>query len=246
MIDTRTAMRRHTAGLLVALVAACAVVSSSHAAEDQAARSDEFSQANRLLFMTDHMRNVDVPAKLSYSFTRSGDANDSYEDHVDLDVAEGERDGKRVKVDFLTGDRHRYVPDVGNAHGNPVIMMFLQNEVSTLAERTGGSWRYFQRRMKFALEDDATVDEDKARYDGHEIKVQRVSMQPFIAEKAHRNALGKATEKRYVFTLSDEVPGGVLEMRSETPAQDETHEATVERLALESVKRATHDPSTGS
>ncbi|MES1930195.1 hypothetical protein SADO_13108 [Salinisphaera dokdonensis CL-ES53] len=246
MIDARKTFGPFSkfAHRLALVLVASVFTLAAHA--DETAGADDFSQANRLLFMTDHMSNVETPAVLKYSFTRQGDKNDSFDDHVDLDVAKGEHVGKSVKVDFLSGDRHRHAPDVGNARGNPVIMMFLQNDVLSLAERTGGSWRYFQRRMKFAFEDEATVEEGKAEYDGHEVAVKRISLQPFKQEKAHREALGSETEKRYVITLSDEVPGGVLEMRSEIPPQNGASNKTVERLALKSAQRVGAESATGS
>lgn len=243
MIEPRRPIARRATRLALAIVGSLLLAGNMAAVAAESpdtAATEEFSQANRLLFMTDHLQNVATPALLEYSFSRTGDRNDSYEDHVDLEVANGSDtadNGKHVKVDFLSGDRHRYVPDVGNAHGNPVIMMFLQNDVSTLAERTGGSWRYFQKRVKVALEEDARVAEETASYDGQEVPVKRIYLQPFKNEEGHRQALAGEVNKRYVITLSDQVPGSVLEMRSETPNGEASGEDTVDRLALESVTR---------
>lgn len=235
---------RHAAGLRgltlgAALLFGVVIAGAAVAAADDSA---EFSAANRLLFMSDQMANVGAPATLEYSYTRQGSENENYDDHVDLHVTQGSSDGKHVKIDFLSGDRHRYVPEVGNAHGNPVIMMFLQNDVSSIAERTGGSWRYFQRRVKFALQDASTVEDGTAEYDGKEVPVKRVRLQPFADEQRHRNDLAAEVDKRYTFTLSDDVPGGVLEMRSEIPPSADHDQKIVERLALRSVTHGSSSP----
>lgn len=210
------------------------------AAED----ATQYSKANRLLFMTNHLDNIETPATLEYRFTRSGHADDAFEDSVRIKVTEGDDStGKHVETYFFTGDRSRYTPDVDNATGNPVIMMFLQNEVSSIAERTGGNWRYFQKRIKLALQDATEVDTGTAVYNGEKVAVKRIRLQPFINEDTHRDALGAEIDKRYVFTLSEAVPGEVLEMKSVIPPSDAQQGEIVERLRLQDVSHGTEEAS---
>ncbi len=228
------------------LLAACALVLSftlgvGHAADEPVADSqgqqsgEEFSPANHLLFMTDHLANVTPPTELKYSLTRTGDPNNNFDDHLDLKVERGTGDAKMVAVDFLSGDRHRYVPDVSNAHGNPAVMMFLQNDVVEMAQRTGGSWRYFQRRIKLALQNSANITNASATFDGHTVQTREVTIHPFADAKSHSDDIANEMDKRYVFTLSDEVPGGLLEIRSEVPSGRQDQQPIVERLMLSSV-----------
>lgn len=208
---------------------------------------NDFSKANQLLFMTDHLHNVQTPARLQYEFVHRAGDEEGYEDRVELNIEDSHGNdnnaGKRVAVDFLSGDRHRYVPEIGDARGNPVIMMFLQNDVSTLAQRTGGSWRYFQRRVKFALEDTATVTQDTAPYEGKQVAVERIQLTPYANEQAHRDKLDAAVDRRYTFILSDAVPGGVLEIRAEVPAEN-GQPALLDRLTL--ARSTTNTDSTAS
>jgi len=232
------------------LLAACALALTftlgvAHAADEPAAGTqgqqpeEEFSPANHLLFMTDHLANVTPPTELKYSLTRTGDPNNSFDDHLDLKIERGADDAKMVAVDFLSGDRHRYVPDVSNAHGNPAVMMFLQNDVVEMAQRTGGSWRYFQRRIKLALQNSADITEATEQFDGHTVQTRKVTIRPFDNAKSHSGDIANEMDKRYVFTLSNDVPGGLLEIRSEVPSGKKDQQPIVERLMLSSVETGT-------
>ena len=227
--------------VLLLMFAASALAAQSGAGSGNE-NDTTFSKANRLLFMTDHLQGLNTPARLEYKFVhQDGDTADDdtdYTDHVDLQIDEGEQNGKHVRVDFLSGDRHRYMPDIDNARGNPVIMMFLQNDVTELARRTGGSWRYFQRRVKFALEDAATVSRARATYDGEPIDVERIELTPYAGEQDHRDDVAQALARRYTFLLSDAVPGGVLELRAQTPAAD-GRPAVSDRLTLDATATRT-------
>ncbi|ROO26748.1 hypothetical protein [Salinisphaera orenii] len=229
-------------GRLLCLCIASAVLAAGAPLAAADTNKDEFSKANQLLFMTDHFVGLQTPARLEYTFERTGSPENDFTDEVELKVAEGDEHGKKVETSFLTGDRHRYTPNVDAATGNPVIMMFLQNDVSSIAERSGGSWRYLQRRVKTALENSAQVTEEQAEYDGQKIAVERIRLKPFAGEEEHRGQLDDQVQKLYVFTLSDAVPGGVLEMRSEMPSPTENGGPLVERLSLASVS---HDENRG-
>lgn len=219
--------------LCLFLVCALLAVSAPLAAADDP--KGEFSKANQLLFMTNHFAGLETPTTLEYEFERRGSAENDFTDQVELKVTDGSEHGKNVETNFLTGDRHRYTPNVEAATGNPVIMMFLQNDISSIADRSGGSWRYLQRRVKTALQNTAKVSEEQAEYDGREIDVKRIRFNPFAREEDHRDQLDAQVQKRYVFTLSDAVPGGVLEMRSETPSNANGGDPLVERLSLASI-----------
>lgn len=210
------------------------------ATQDQSSRYN-LSKANSLLFDTNHLANVDAPAELKYTFVRSGDSDNNYDDHVDLKIKNGSNDTKSVAVDFLSGDRHRFVPEVDFARGNPAIMMFLQNDVIEMAHRTGGNWRYFQRQIKTALEDSAQVQTQTAEFDGESVETTQVVIRPYARDQAHEDDIGGELDKRYVFTLSEAVPGQVLEIRSEVPAGKSGNEPIIERLNLEAVKTQDDD-----
>ncbi|MHB0777149.1 hypothetical protein [Halomonas sp. WWR20] len=196
--------------------------------------ADGFSQANQLLFLNDHLSATDYPARYHYHFSRSGTPND-FEDEIVMEARNGDGQAKQVHLQYFSGERQQHVPDIDNARGNPIIMMFLQRDVAEMSELTGGNWRYFQRQIKLALENSANVEAVTLDYNGNQVTGQRITLQPFAEEREHRGQLASYLDKTYRFTLSDEVPGSVYEMQASVPAHAD-EQPVVEALRLDSVE----------
>jgi hypothetical protein len=176
-----------------------------------------FSRANTLLFRSDHLARVTAPARLLYDFRKTGTREDGFSDTVEVQFAEAlAEDGKRVEVNFFTGERARPVPAMTVYEGNPIVMLFLQREVNELARLTGGSWRHFQKQIKLALENDAEVTPVTVDLQGQSIPATRIRIAPYLKDPQRRQVEAFA-ETRYEFTLSDKVPGFVYAMRAVTP-----------------------------
>lgn len=201
------------------------------AAEEEEA---SFSQANQLLFLDDHLTDVDYPARYHYRLSRTG-AADGFSDTIVMEAHNNDDQTKQVHVEYLSGDRKRHIPDIDRAQGNPIIMLFLQRDVSEMSNRTGGNWRYFQKHIKLALENAASIEPVTLRYEGNDVAGQRISLQPFANERTHRNELAGYLEKTYSFLLAEDIPGDVYEMSTTLPAGD-GGQPVVERLTLENVE----------
>jgi hypothetical protein len=183
-----------------------------------AAQESQFSQANRLLFLTDHLDNLRAPSVLHYTFEKSGTLEDTYKDTIDVKVSPRGKSAKTVELNFFTGARHRYLPPLSDPSGNPIISAFLQREVVEMEERTEGSWRYFQKVIKLALENDAQAEPVEFDYDGRPVSGTEIKIQPYI-DDPHRAEIAPYDTKYYVFTLSNAVPGQVYRLRSVVPAR---------------------------
>ncbi|GAB2790435.1 hypothetical protein GCM10027040_15730 [Halomonas shantousis] len=233
----RHALRRRPVigGFLAAGVIALALSVQSAVAADPPGE-ESFSQANRLLFMQDHLTGVDYPARYRYRFSKSGTLND-FDDEIVMEARDSDGSGqaKQVHLEYFSGERQKHVPDIDSARGNPVIMMFLQRDVAEMSELTGGNWRYFQRQIKLALENAADVEAVTLDYEGHPVAGQRITLQPFSDEREHRRELADYLDKTYRFTLSDAVPGSVYELETSTPQTSDV--PIVEQLVLEDIER---------
>ncbi len=185
-----------------------------------AASEPSFSKANTLLFLTNHLDNVPSNTTLHYAFVKRGSLEDSYSDTIDLMLSPQAGNGKRVKFNYFTGVRHQYVPPIDRAQGNPIISLFLQGEVNQMEQRTGGSWRYFQKIIKMALEDQAQVTPVRFNFGGRRVEGTQIKIAPY-QEDPHRAKIEPYVDKHYVFTLSNSVPGTVYQMRSVVPVEAE-------------------------
>jgi len=198
--------------LVLALAAALLLPLAAPAADEK-----DFSPAEKLLFMTDQLGTLRLPATLKYSFRKAGSLEDGYEDKVAVFVSAG-ADGKccNGRGEFLTGARQLQLPDVEGATGNPVLMYFLEREVREMQRLTKGSQSHFRKQLRMAIYGGATLRDVVLSYRGKEVKGQEVLIAPYL-EDPNRPKFEKLALKEYRFWLSDAVPGGVFGIRARVP-----------------------------
>lgn len=201
---------------------------------------DQYSEANRLLFDRDHLSNVEGSPTLIYELERGGAEGEAFTDRIKVHLTRN-ADGETFKaeVDYLTGKRQRYFPGVAEAEGNPVLKAFLQREVVTMEDETGGNWRYFQKAIKRALANDAQVEDVTFRYEGRSVEGKRVHLVPY-REGKHSARLGEFSGAEYDLVLSEAVPGELYRMEARVPAapgaSEDTEPLMIETLTLKEVK----------
>lgn len=182
-----------------------------------AAAGGPVSQAEALLFETNHLKTIDRPLSLHYDFRKSGTLEPGYADSVELAVRPVEsKDTKAVETRYLSGARQKNFPLVREARGNPVLMYFLERDIHEMQRLTGGNWRYFQRRIRLAFVDKARVRPVDFVHDQKDVKGREIRITPF-ADDPQKSRYAKFAGKYYVFVLSDDVPGGVYQIRAVVP-----------------------------
>lgn len=192
---------------LALLAAACIAAGTG-------ALAGEFSRANTLLFMTDHLVDLPQDAVLPYHFTRTSTLSDGFEDDIILRLTGATADGARnAEIDYFTGPRKRYVPAFDSVRGNPVLSLFLQRDINEMARRTGGPARHFQARIKLSLEESAVIEDTIISLGGREVRGVKITVDPF-RDDPQRGRYEKFANKTYEFILSSEVPGHVFRVRS--------------------------------
>jgi len=199
---------------------------------------DEVSEAERLLFQTNHLKNVAPPATLYYAFSKTGSAEAGFEDTVEIRIHAADS-AKRVSVAFLTGARSIAFPEVAHAEGNPVLLYFLEREIREMARLTGAKPAQFRRAIRTALARSARVGKTNLGFGGRSPVASEVTIIPY-AETPLRDSLGKYASKTYVFTLSDDVPGGIYRVRGFVPpptdAANDAPPLIEERLSFVGIK----------
>lgn len=180
-----------------------------------AAEPSSFSEAERLLFTEDHFKSVTKATRLDYEYRRRGSLEAEFVDSVRVAVAAKNRTGGRdVRVDFLTGPRRMELPEVKDAEGNPLVLYFLEREVREMNRLTGGSINYYRKRIRMTLAEAAQVKAVELDVGGKKVPARAILLAPYREDPA-RPRYEKFAEKTFVLTLSDQVPGGIVEMRSE-------------------------------
>lgn len=180
---------------------------------------DDFSAAERALFMTNHLAALKAPARLAYTFRKSGSLEAGFEDQVRVIwQAQSGAGCCTVSTEFLDGQRRVELPAIESAQGNPVILHFLERDIREMQRLTQGKPNYFRKRIRMALFQSASVRELVLSYQGRSIAAREFVIAPY-ADDPLRARYEKLADKRYVFTLSGEVPGGVVSIRTQVAGQ---------------------------
>jgi hypothetical protein len=186
-----------------------------------AAEPSQYSEAERRLFAQDHLHSLGGAARLEYAFRKSGRMEPEASDRATVSVgAPTAAAGRSIKVVFLSGPRQLDLPAVQDAEGNPIILYFLEHDVREMKRLTGGSVHYFRKRIRMALAEAAQVRQVPATVGGRKVSATEIRIAPY-RDDPMRARYERFAEKTYVLTLSEQVPGGIVELRSELLAPED-------------------------
>jgi hypothetical protein len=170
------------------------------------------SPAEALLFETDHLAKMKAPAILVYEFRKLSNIEPAFTDSVQLDVSRS-KGQVHAALRFLSGGRRHAMPEIDDAHGNPVLLGFLEHDIAEMRRLTGGAVTYFRKRIRMALADKAQVTPQRIVYQGKTVDGKAVSIQPYLDDPLHAR-FEKYVRKTYTFVISDAVPGGLYQVRT--------------------------------
>ena len=174
----------------------------------------DYSPAERALFMTDQFAKLRPPTTLRYRYQRSGTLSPAFVDQVSIALKPQASSGRCCDAsgEFLSGERRVELPPVEGASGNPVTLFFLERDVREMQRLTTGKSAYFRKRIRMAIYQGAQQRAVTLNYRGKNIAGQEYAITPYV-DDPNRARFEQLANKRYVFLLSDAVPGGVYGIR---------------------------------
>ena len=188
-----------------------------------AAAEVKFSEAETVLWMTDQLKTVAAPTVLTYDFVKAGSFEEGFKDRVIFTIQKIKPAGmKAAALDFFSGERHFVIPPEESTNANPVLKVYLQGDVyemNRLTDPDGSArerWRYFQRRIKFALTESAKVEAAEFEFDGKRYHGKTVRFQPYTNDEK-RSAFEKFADKTYAITVADSLPGYLFRIETSVP-----------------------------
>jgi hypothetical protein len=178
----------------------------------------EFSAAEQALFVTNHLNALKPPTTLHYRFRKTGSLEAGFDDKVAIALT-AQPDGKccAAAAEFLSGANKLALPAIEAAQGNPVILYFLERDIREMQRLTKGQPNYFRKRIRMAVADAATITELTLPHEGRNVAARQITITPYTDDPL-RARFENLVGKRYVFTLSDAVPGGVISIRTQVDA----------------------------
>jgi hypothetical protein len=177
---------------------------------------DPISAAEKLLFQTDHFKNVASAATLRYEFRKSGSAETGFDDSVEIRVRTAEG-AKRASVVFFTNTRNVDFPEVVRPEGNPVLLYFLERDIREMERLTKGKSGYFRKAIRLALARSARLTETQVSYGGRTVPATDITITPYVDDPL-KDRVGRYAGKIYIFTLSAEIPGGIYSLHTIVPS----------------------------
>ncbi len=99
--------------------------------------------------------------------------------------------------------------------GNPMFMVFMEQNVASMSAVTGGSPFYIRNRMREALGAQDSVTPIDVEYGGATVPAREIVFRPFEKD-AKRDRMGAFADLEIRFVMSDAVPGEFLRMESRT------------------------------
>jgi hypothetical protein len=219
-------------------VAVMAVAIGLAAVAGPAAAVEGYNSAQNALFDTNHLEGVTVPSTLIYDFHRSGSLDKGFDDTIEVTVDEVlDSEHRNMSFRFLSGRNRMLFPPLYKFKGNPLIMHFLERDAQQMERLTGGNALYFRNRIRYAFAGDPELRAVTFSHDGKEISGTEITIRPFLKDEL-RYRYPKFAAKRYIFTLSDEVPGGVHNIRAVTPSKKGSEPLTDESVTFREIKVA--------
>ena len=160
-----------------------------------------------LLFATPHLEGVAPGAVLRYDHMRHSDPAIGVGPDLDqaIAVTMGESGASSFTLDADGAPRSFDVDS--KVPGNPLLMVFLEQALRSVASATGGSPFYLRNRMREALSQGLAEDGD------------RLVMRPFQND-ANRARLGAFADMALSFELSKATPGMIVAMRAQAGPAD--------------------------
>lgn len=219
---------------LAALAGVCLfALGTAHAADAAASAggaakpSPDITPAEQLVFTTDHMRGVAPQTELDYAIAATGSEAQGSARGAPAGGANG---AEAVRVLVNSEGNTKGDAQVSDHSGavtlpteglpcNPVILYFLERDISEMSALTGGQRRYFQKRLRLALAEGPKITAAMSRIGGKSVAVRRIVVQPYLHDP-NAQRFARYTGKRYTFEIADTLPGQVAQILTEVPGPD--------------------------
>ena len=202
-----------------------------------AAMAAEDSVAH-LVFEPGRFATVAQPQTLRYRFdTRGRGMEATLSAPGRLEVREIEADGdKKVWLDLFEGAARRTIGPISAKDQNPLLLVFLQMDVTEMSRLTTGSAVYFQQQIRKKFNSKVPTEAVEVEVDGKPVPATRITLKPFTADP-RIDQFPAFRDKTYEITVADGVPGGLWSVVTRTP-DPATGELILEKsMVFEGIER---------
>jgi hypothetical protein len=214
---------------LLATTAVALVLAAMPALAEDAPKPGAVTQVNAaappsaadLLFDQPHMKNAAPGSTITYDYLRrsgisKGPFGPPLSDTVTLKLEPGKSpEGRDISVTMFSGMNRMPAGPFEDMSGNPVVSLFLENHLRSLAKVLEANPRYLKLAIRKGLREGATVTPTKVTVGGREVDGWRVEIQPFAKDAMEQRMRGM-DKMTYTFITSPEVPGQIISIEAQS------------------------------
>lgn len=211
--------------LAAALITLTATFAPTARAED-GKRLDPNTAAGQV-YGGDHLKGLQDGATLVYDYRMDGRILEKpFEDEVILAFKRADEAADHrydVTATIFPKTRSQTLGPIVASAFNPLLLIYFQRDVNQMGNGTGGSKHYFRNVIRHSMATPGEFDEKNVTMEvaGKTIEVRQISFSPFKTDE-HEAQMKSFSDKTYTVTLSDGVPGGIVELSASTPADPGT------------------------
>lgn len=186
--------------------------------------AQEAPAASDLLFEMRDWQAVPLDATLLYRYERvSGLASErtrGFSDTIRLLIKPGAVvDARNVQVEMFPSTRRQPAGPFNDVMGNPVLVLFLEQHLQTLAAALGANPRYLRNAIRTGLREKVSVTPIITTYQSGSVPAWRIETQPF-SEDTHSSRMQGLDTLNYSFVTSERIPGRILSIDVKAVAAD--------------------------
>ena len=183
------------------------------------------------------MDEVRQPTILHYRYEMHGkDVDPPIASQVEVDVREVAADGaKQVYVDLFDGANRRQLGPIAARDQNPLVLVFLQRDVSRMASLTGGAAGYYQQQIRRSFNAEAETTPVEVTVGDRKLAGTRVAIHPF-RDDPNIARFPQFRAKTYEFVVAEGVPGGLYQLVSRVPDAEDGHLILEESMTFEEAR----------
>ncbi len=206
--------------LLLMAVLALGAPALAVAAEDGGDGSGDEGGVHEGLFATGVLDELAIGESIRFRHDRSVEPDTpvilEFEGTAEVALAEAGDGRREARVTLTANGDPRPVPPMPADAGHPLLLIFLESTVRTMAETAGGSPYYIRNRIRESFWDSGEAEPVEIRYEGETVAAEELVYHPF-AEDPNRDRMGGFADLTLRFLVSDAVPGGIARFDLEVP-----------------------------
>ncbi len=190
-----------------------------------------------LVFAPGFMAAVSEPTIFRYRFRLAGRGMEvPYVSEARMELREiGDDGGKLVWFDMFEGANRRAFGPMRILDQNPMLFVFLQRDVTSMANLTGGAAGYFQQRIRASFTRPAEVETLEVAWRGRELAAERIVLYPF-RDDPRIDRFPQFRDKSYEIVVASGLPGGIYRIATRVPDPSGGPPLLEESLTLEAVE----------